>query len=133
MKRRYLTADRCINKNGKIAGIGNSLFDATATVIDAKGKHLTSGIIDEHSHIAISNGVNESGHNSSAEVTVEDVVNSEDINIYRDLAGGVTTQLLHGSANPIGGSNCKWKWGAGPEEMLYKDQPKFIKFALGKM
>jgi imidazolonepropionase-like amidohydrolase len=84
MKRRYLTADRCINKNGKIAGIGNSLFDATATVIDAKGKHLTSGIIDEHSHITI--GVNESGHNSSAEVTVEDVVNSEDINIYRDLA-----------------------------------------------
>jgi hypothetical protein len=53
---------------------------------------LTSGIIDEHSHIAISNGVNES-HNSSAEVTVEDVVNSEDINIYRDLAGGVTIQL----------------------------------------
>jgi imidazolonepropionase-like amidohydrolase len=122
-------------KNGKIAAIGNSLFDATATVIDAKGKHLTSGIIDEHSHIAISNGVNESGHNSSAEVTVEDVVNSEDINIYRDLAGGVTTsQLLHGSANPIGGRSAivKWKWGAGPEEMLYKDQPKFIKFALGE-
>jgi imidazolonepropionase-like amidohydrolase len=122
-------------KNGKIAAIGNSLFDATATVIDAIGKHLTSGIIDEHSHIAISNGVNESGHNSSAEVTVEDVVNSEDINIYRDLAGGVTTsQLLHGSANPIGGRSAivKWKWGAGPEEMLYKDQPKFIKFALGE-
>jgi hypothetical protein len=63
---------------------------------------LTSGIIDEHSHIAISNGVNES-HNSSAEVTVEDVVNSEDINIYRDLAGGVTTSVVSGSANPIGG------------------------------
>jgi imidazolonepropionase-like amidohydrolase len=122
-------------KNGKIAAIGNSLFDATATIIDAKGKHLTSGIIDEHSHIAISNGVNESGHNSSAEVTVEDVVNSEDINIYRELAGGVTTsQLLHGSANPIGGRSAivKWKWGAGPEEMLYKVQPKFIKFALGE-
>jgi imidazolonepropionase-like amidohydrolase len=122
-------------KNGKIAAIGNGISDANATIIDAKGKHLTSGIIDEHSHIAISNGVNESGHNSSAEVTVEDVVNSDDINIYRELAGGVTTsQLLHGSANPIGGRSAivKWKWGAGPEEMLYKDQPKFIKFALGE-
>jgi imidazolonepropionase-like amidohydrolase len=122
-------------KNGKIAAVGTNLSDGSATVIDAKGKHLTSGIIDEHSHIAISNGVNESGHNSSAEVTVEDVVNSDDVNIYRDLAGGVTTsQLLHGSANPIGGRSAivKWKWGASPEEMLYKEQPKFIKFALGE-
>jgi imidazolonepropionase-like amidohydrolase len=122
-------------KNGKIVSIGSGLSDSTAKVIDAKGKHLTSGIIDEHSHIAISNGVNESGHNSSAEVTVEDVVNSEDINIYRELAGGVTTsQLLHGSANPIGGRSAivKWKWGATADEMLYKEQPKFIKFALGE-
>ncbi|RTY73495.1 amidohydrolase family protein [Flavobacterium sp. LS1R10] len=122
-------------KNGKIAAIGKNLSDASATVLDAKGKHLTSGIIDEHSHIAISRGVNEGGHNSSAEVTIEDVVNSEDVNIYRDLAGGVTTsQLLHGSANPIGGRSAivKWKWGASAEEMLYKDQPKFIKFALGE-
>jgi imidazolonepropionase-like amidohydrolase len=63
------------------------------------------------------------------------VVNSEDINIYRDLAGGVTTsQLLHGSANPIGGCSAivKWKWGLSADEMLYKNQPKFIKFALGE-
>ncbi len=122
-------------KNGKIASMGKNISDPTATIIDAKGKHLTSGIIDEHSHIAISNGVNEAGHNSSAEVTIEDVVNSEDINIYRDLAGGVTTsQLLHGSANPIGGRSAivKWKWGASADEMLYKNQPKFIKFALGE-
>lgn len=122
-------------KNGKIAAIGNGLSDNGAVVIDAKGKHITSGIIDEHSHIAISNGVNESGHNSTAEVTIEDVVNSDDVNIYRELAGGVTTsQLLHGSANPIGGRSAivKWKWGAAPDEMLYKDQPKFIKFALGE-
>ncbi|MGL5112466.1 MAG: amidohydrolase family protein, partial [Flavobacterium sp.] len=64
-------------KNGKIAAIGKNISEGGATVIDAKGKHLTSGIIDEHSHIAISNGVNEGGHNSSAEVTIEDVVNSE--------------------------------------------------------
>lgn len=122
-------------KNGKIASVGKNITDPSATIIDAKGKHLTSGIIDEHSHIAISNGVNEGGHNSSAEVTIQDVVNSEDINIYRDLAGGVTiSQLLHGSANPIGGRSAivKWKWGLSPDEMLYKDQPKFIKFALGE-
>jgi imidazolonepropionase-like amidohydrolase len=122
-------------KNGKIVNIGKNISDASASIIDAKGKHLTSGIIDEHSHIAISKGVNEGGHNSSAEVTIEDVVNSDDINIYRDLAGGVTTsQLLHGSANPIGGRSAivKWKWGLSPDEMLYKDQPKFIKFALGE-
>ena len=122
-------------KNGKIAAIGKNISDANATIIDAKGKHLTSGIIDEHSHIAISNGVNEGGHNSSAEVSIQDVVNSEDINIYRELAGGVTTsQLLHGSANPIGGQSAivKWKWGQNADEMLYKNQPKFIKFALGE-
>ena len=122
-------------KNGKIASIDKNISDASAIIIDAKGKHLTSGIIDEHSHIAISRGVNEGGHNSSAEVTIEDVVNSEDINIYRELAGGVTTsQLLHGSANAIGGRSAivKWKWGLAPEELLYKNQPKFIKFALGE-
>jgi imidazolonepropionase-like amidohydrolase len=122
-------------KNGKIATIGKNISDASAKIIDATDKHLTSGIIDEHSHIAISKGVNESGHNSSAEVTIQDVVNSEDINIYRDLAGGVTiSQLLHGSANPIGGRSAivKWRWGLSAEEMLYKDQPKFIKFALGE-
>jgi len=122
-------------KNGKIAAIGKNLADPTAAIVDAQGKHLTAGIIDEHSHIAISKGVNEGGHNSSAEVSIQDVVNSEDPNIYRELAGGVTaSQLLHGSANPIGGRSAivKWKWGMSPEEMLYKNQPKFIKFALGE-
>ena len=122
-------------KNGKIALIGKNISDASAKTIDAKGKHLTAGIIDEHSHIAISNGVNEGGHNSSAEVSIQDVVDSEDIDIYRDLAGGVTvSQLLHGSANPIGGQSAivKWKWGQTADDMLYKDQPKFIKFALGE-
>jgi hypothetical protein len=77
---------------------------------------LTSGIIDEHSHIAISNGVNESGHNSSAEVTVEDVVNSEDINIYRDLAGGVTTSVASWFCKPNRRqiSNCKMEMGRWP-------------------
>lgn len=134
-KEGILTETDVLIKNGKIAAVGKNLSDASATVIDAKGKHITSGIIDEHSHIAISKGVNESGHNSTAEVTIQDVVNSEDINIYRDLAGGVTiSQLLHGSANPIGGRSAivKWKWGSAADDMLYKNQPKFIKFALGE-
>jgi imidazolonepropionase-like amidohydrolase len=122
-------------QNGKISKMGKNLPINDAKVIDGTGKHLTAGIIDEHSHIAISNGVNEGGQNSSAEVTIEDVVNSEDINIYRNLAGGVTSaNLLHGSANPIGGRAAfiKLKWGYAPDEMLVKDAPKYIKFALGE-
>ncbi|TRZ43603.1 amidohydrolase family protein [Robertkochia solimangrovi] len=121
-------------KNGKIAAIGKNLSAGGAVIIDATGKHLTPGIIDEHSHIATA-AVNEGGHNSSAEVTIEDVVDSEDSNIYRNLSGGVTTiQILHGSANPIGGRSAliKLKWGEDPEDLLVKDRPKFIKFALGE-
>ena len=108
---------------------------AFAKTIDAKGKHLTAGIIDEHSHIAISEGVNEGTQASSAEVRIGDVVNSEDINIYRQLSGGVTcAQLLHGSANPIGGQSqiIKLRWGLSPEDMKYEKAPGFIKFALGE-
>ncbi|MCB0376009.1 MAG: amidohydrolase family protein, partial [Sinomicrobium sp.] len=76
-------------RDGKIAQIGQNLNAGSMPVIDATGKHLTAGIIDEHSHIAAS-AINEAGHNSSAEVTIEDVVDSEDMNIYRNLAGGVT-------------------------------------------
>lgn len=122
-------------ENGKISKVGKNLSANNATIIDATGKHLTSGIIDEHSHIAISRGVNESGQNSTAEVTIEDVVNSEDVNIYRNLSGGVTAaNLLHGSANPIGGRAAfiKLKWGYSPDEMLVSDAPKYIKFALGE-
>jgi imidazolonepropionase-like amidohydrolase len=122
-------------KNGKISKVGTNLSAGGARVIDANGMHLTSGIIDEHSHIGIDGGVNEAGHNSTAEVTIEDVVDHEDINLYRDLAGGVTSsQLLHGSANPIGGRSAiiKLKWGYKPDEMIYSNSPKFIKFALGE-
>lgn len=121
-------------KDGKIAGIGTNLKAGNAQVIDATGKHLTTGIIDEHSHIAAS-AINEAGQNSSAEVNMEDVVDPSDINIYRNLAGGVTSiQLLHGSANPIGGRSAimKLKWGSDAKDMLYPNSPKFIKFALGE-
>jgi imidazolonepropionase-like amidohydrolase len=103
--------------------------------MDATGLHLTPGIIDEHSHIAISGGVNESGQAVSAEVSIADVINSDNIHIYRQLAGGVTSaQLLHGSANPIGGQSglIKFRWGSTPEEMKIKTKDGFIKFALGE-
>ncbi|MBL1279500.1 MAG: amidohydrolase family protein [Fluviicola sp.] len=126
-----------ILKNGKIdfIGTGNYRTPNGARVIDAKGKHVTSGIIDEHSHIAISKGVNESGQAISAEVRIGDVINSDDINIYRQLSGGVTaSQLLHGSANPVGGQSAliKLKWGHTTEEMLIPNADNFIKFALGE-
>lgn len=123
--------------DGKItfAGTGKHPTPSGARVIDAQGKHVTSGIIDEHSHIAISKGVNESGQAISAEVSIGDVVNPDDINIYRQLSGGVTaSQLLHGSANPVGGQSAlvKLKWGHTADEMLIENAPKFIKFALGE-
>ncbi|WP_027077632.1 amidohydrolase family protein [Maribacter antarcticus] len=121
-------------KNGKIAKIGKDLNAGGAKVIDATGKHLTAGIIDEHSHIAAL-AVNEAGHNSTAEVKMEDVVDPEHMGIYRSLAGGVTSlQLLHGSANPIGGRSAilKLKWGEEAAGLIYDNSPKFIKFALGE-
>jgi imidazolonepropionase-like amidohydrolase len=121
-------------KDGKITKIGQNITSRSATTIDATGKHLTAGVVDEHSHIAALS-INEGGQNSSAEVTIEDVVDPEDINIYRNLAGGVTSiQILHGSANPIGGRSAilKLKWGEDADGLLYDNSPKFIKFALGE-
>ncbi|MBT8196625.1 MAG: amidohydrolase family protein [Bacteroidia bacterium] len=122
-------------QDGVIKKIGQNLSGGGATEIDASGMHLTCGIIDEHSHIAISKGVNEGTQASSAEVRIGDVINSDNIHIYRQLAGGVTTsQLLHGSANPIGGQSAiiKLRWGSAPEDMKMKEAVPFIKFALGE-
>lgn len=121
-------------KNGKIAKVGKNLSESGARVIDGTGKHVTPGIIDEHSHIALDD-VNEGTQSVTSEVRMADVVNPEDINIYRQLAGGVTTsQLLHGSANPIGGQSAivKLRWGKSADEMLVKGADPYIKFALGE-
>jgi imidazolonepropionase-like amidohydrolase len=122
-------------ENGKIKKVAKNISDATAIIIDGTGKHVTPGIIDEHSHIAISRGVNECTEASTAEVRIGDVINPDDINIFRQLSGGVTTsQLLHGSCNPIGGQSAiiKLRWGASPEEMKFEGADPFIKFALGE-
>jgi N-acetylglucosamine-6-phosphate deacetylase len=122
--------------DGKIAAISTDITPPEgAVVIDCAGRHLAPGIIDCHSHIATDGGVNESGQAITAEVRIGDFIDSNDVNIYRQLAGGVTTaNILHGSANPIGGQNqvIKMRWGGLPEEMKFNEAPTGIKFALGE-
>ena len=126
-------------QSGKIQKVGTNLFGdaipANTDVIDGTGLHVSPGIIDCHSHSMILGGVNEGSLPSSAMVRIADVVNSETPNIYDQLAGGVTAaNLLHGSANPIGGQNCviKLRDGEAPEGLKFKDAPPGIKFALGE-
>jgi imidazolonepropionase-like amidohydrolase len=122
--------------NGKVSAVGPGLKAPTgAPVVDGKGMHVTPGIIDCHSHTAISRGVNESSHAVTCEVRIGDVVDPTDIGLYRELAGGVTTaNLLHGSANPMGGQNqvVKFRWGASAEELKFADAMPGVKFALGE-
>jgi imidazolonepropionase-like amidohydrolase len=119
---------------GKIAKVGKSLSAAGAVTIDGTGKYLTPGIIDEHSHIAAFS-INEGAQSVTSEVRIADNLNPEDINIYRQLAGGVTSShILHGSANTIGGQTqlIKLRWGADDEGLKFRNWDPFIKFALGE-
>jgi imidazolonepropionase-like amidohydrolase len=121
---------------GKIIAAGKDVaIPEGAVVIDATGKHITPGIIDCHSHMASDGGINEATQAITAEVRIGDFVDADDITIYRQLAGGVTAaNILHGSANPIGGQNqvIKLRWGAIGEAMKFADAPQGIKFALGE-
>ncbi len=121
-------------KNGKVAAVGKNLSDASAKVIDGTDKHVTPGIIDEHSHIAAAS-INEGGQSVTSEVRIADNISPDDINIYRQLGGGVTTShILHGSANVIGGQTqlIKLRWGANAEDLKFANWPGQIKFALGE-
>ncbi|MBO9200925.1 MULTISPECIES: amidohydrolase family protein [Niastella] len=121
-------------KNGKIAQIGKNLSEPGAKIIDATGKFVTPGIIDEHSHIAASS-INEGAQSVTSEVRIGDNLNPEDVSIYRLLSGGVTSaHILHGSANTIGGQTqlIKLRWGANDEDLKFKGADPFIKFALGE-
>ena len=123
-------------ENGKIAAVGKDVSaPADATVIDASGKFLMPGIIDCHSHTAIEGGVNEGTVSDSSMVNIKDVIDPEDINIYRGLAGGLTvSNVLHGSANAIGGQTTviKLRWGKSAKELLFEGAKPGIKFALGE-
>ncbi len=124
-------------EDGKIKQVGpNITAPPGARIVDANGMHLTPGLIDAHSHIAVqAGGINEGSVSVSSMVRIEDFVDPESVAIYRALAGGVTTaNILHGSANAIGGQNrlIKMRWGKSGAEMLFAGGPPSIKFALGE-
>jgi len=145
---------RLVINSGKIVYVGKAVpytappdepgHPGQVLVINAKGKHITAGLIDCHSHTGISRGVNEGGQAVTAEVRIQDVTNPDAIGWYRELAGGLTTvNSLHGSANPIGGQNCvnKIRWGVPhPDDMHFAGRfpapgtgaKPGIKFALGE-
>jgi imidazolonepropionase-like amidohydrolase len=127
-----------IIRGSRIAAVGPSAsvsVPAGAQVIDATGKYVMPGIIDTHSHSAVEGAVNEGSLANTGMVRISDVMTSEEISPYRQLAGGTTTALiLHGSANAIGGQSqiAKWKWGRPVSEWSVRDAPRTIKFALGE-
>jgi len=123
-------------RNGKIAAVGaNVPIPPDADVVDAPGRFVSPGIIDCHSHIA-ADSINEGGTTVSSMTGIEDVLDPTDVNIYRDLAGGLTSaNVLHGSANPIGGKNqvIKLRWGKPrAEDLFFEGAMPGIKFALGE-
>jgi imidazolonepropionase-like amidohydrolase len=125
-----------VMKDGKITEVGEKVMvPQGATIIDAGGQYVIPGIIDCHSHIAVDGSVNEGSVSVSSMVDIKDVINPEDVSIYRALAGGVTTaNILHGSANAIGGKTIvlKMRWGKDAQGMIFEGAVPGIKFALGE-
>src|SRR6516165_9060173 len=123
-------------RDGKIVEVGEKVMvPADAKVIDASNQYVIPGIIDCHSHIAGDGGINEGSVSVSSMVDIKDIINPEDIAIYRALAGGVTTaNILHGSANSIGGKTLplKMRWGKDAQGMIFEGATPGIKFALGE-
>ncbi len=123
-------------RQGRVVRVGRNLpAPANATIVDAAGHHVTPGLIDPHIHSGVSGGVNETGSAIVPEVRIRDVLSVDNIWMYRQLAGGLTTaHVMHGSANPIGGQNqtIKLRWGATADGMHFEGAPRTVKFALGE-
>jgi imidazolonepropionase-like amidohydrolase len=123
-------------EDGKIAAVGQNInAPAGATIVDGAGKYLMPGLIDCHSHTAIEGNVNEGSVSDSSMVNIKDVLNPYDVNIYRALAGGLTvSNVLHGSANAIGGQTVviKLRWGKPANDLIFQGAKPGIKFALGE-
>ena len=128
-------ADMLVSR-GRIVEVGKNLkAPRNAIVVNAEGRHVTPGIVDPHLHSSIKGGVNEVGNNMTPETRVRDVLEPDNIWVYRLLAGGMTTaNLLHGSANPVGGQDAvvKMRWGCLPHEMLLEEAMPGLKLALGE-
>ena len=122
--------------NGLIAQIGRGLGAPDSTVVvDATGAWVMPGIIDDHSHMALDGGINEGSLSITAQVRIEDVLRGDDLTLYRAAAGGVTTaNVLHGSANTIGGQRAiiQMKYGVPATALQFDDYPRGIKLALGE-
>ena len=131
-----LTDASIVIRDGKIAEVGTDLETPEGFVeIDATGLYVMPGIIDCHVHFAITRGINEATVSVTPEVRIRDVINGDDITIYRSLAGGVTCgRVLHGSANAIGGQDAviKLRWGKPGRDLILQDAPRGVKFALGE-
>ena len=123
-------------RDGKISEVGQAVdVPDGALVIDAAAQFVMPGIIDPHSHLAQNGGVNEGSLAVTSMTSVEDFIDPTDIDIYRELAGGVTTTAtLHGSANPIGGTGAviKLRWGQDAKGLLFAGARPGLKFALGE-
>ena len=130
-----LTNTDVLIRNGKIAGVGNNLkASANARIIDGTNKYVMPGIVDCHSHSML-DAINEGSLSVTSMVRTDDVLNPHDVDLYRSLAGGVTTlNLLHGSANAIGGLNTvvKVKYGHPVKDFFFPGAMPGIKFALGE-
>jgi len=121
--------------DGKVKAIGDVDAPEGIVELDGTGKHLTPGVVDPHSHMAIERGVNEGSVSISAEVRIADSIQPDDVALYRALAGGCTTiHTMHGSANAIGGQNTviKLKWGRTADELRFDGALPTVKFALGE-